>query len=149
MWESQSSCCPSIEIPHEPETQSRVNCQDRRVEPWRVLQEHPVETSHLPVVTRRYRLPDGHETDWDIFGSERAVAVVAITPRDQVVLARQYRPGPGRILDELRAATFIRERTSPTLPLERCSKRPALLAMCRLWAQRGRLLRAAPSDSPR
>jgi ADP-ribose pyrophosphatase len=67
----------------------------------RVLEEHPVETSYLPVVTRWYRLPDGRETDWDIFGSERAVAVVAITPHNHVVLARQYRPGPGCILDEL------------------------------------------------
>lgn len=71
------------------------------MQPWKVLTEHSVDTTHLPVVTRRYRLPDGQETEWDIFGGERAVAVVAITPHNQVVLAQQYRPGPGRILDEL------------------------------------------------
>jgi ADP-ribose pyrophosphatase len=53
------------------------------------------------VVARRYRLPDGTRAEWDIFGPERSVAVLAITPGGEVVLARQYRPGPDRILDEL------------------------------------------------
>jgi len=56
---------------------------------------------YLPVVHRRYALPDGTEAVWDIFGGAASVAIVAVTDDDEVVLARQFRPGPGRVLDEL------------------------------------------------
>lgn len=74
----------------------------RRVtEVWTLLQERPGSAGYLPIVTHRYRLPDGTEADWDIFGGGRCVAVVAITDADEVVLARQYRPGPAKVLDEI------------------------------------------------
>jgi len=68
---------------------------------WRLLGERPGSAGYLPIVARDYRLPDGTNATWDIFGYERSVAVVAITSGGEVVLARQYRPGPDRILDEL------------------------------------------------
>jgi ADP-ribose pyrophosphatase len=52
-------------------------------------------------VARDYRLPDDTTATWDVFGHERSVAVVAMTADDEIVLARQYRPGPDRVLDEL------------------------------------------------
>ena len=71
------------------------------IEPWTLLDEKPGSAGYLPVVARRYRLPDGTEAVWDIYGGDRVVAILAITPDRHVVLARQYRPGPDRILDEL------------------------------------------------
>ena len=71
------------------------------VETWTLIDEEPGSAGYLPIVNRRYRLPDGTRAEWDIFGSTQTVAVLAITPADSVVLARQYRPGPGCILDEL------------------------------------------------
>jgi ADP-ribose pyrophosphatase len=71
------------------------------IEAWRLLDERPGSAGYLPLVARDYRLPDGSTATWDIFGHERSVAVVAVTPGDEIVLARQYRPGPDRILDEL------------------------------------------------
>lgn len=71
------------------------------IERWTQLDEQPGPAGYLPVVARRYRLPDGTEAVWDIFGIERVVAVLAVTRDEHVVLARQYRPGPDRILDEL------------------------------------------------
>ena len=68
---------------------------------WDLIDEREGSAGYLMVVARRYQLPDGTRGEWDIFGPERSVAVLAITPDNQVVLARQYRPGPDRILDEL------------------------------------------------
>jgi ADP-ribose pyrophosphatase len=73
----------------------------RMVEAWKLLDEQPGSAGYLPVVNRRYRLPDGSRGEWDIFGPEQTVAVLAITADDEIVLARQYRPGPDCILDEL------------------------------------------------
>lgn len=71
------------------------------VEPWAILETSPGPAGYLPVEHRRYRLPDGSEAVWDIFGGPASVAILAITDEDEVVLTRQYRPGPGRVLDEL------------------------------------------------
>lgn len=71
------------------------------MEPWRLLSERAGTAGYLPLTVRRFELPDGAEVDWDIFGAEQTVAIVAITDDDLVVLARQFRAGPGRVLDEL------------------------------------------------
>lgn len=70
-------------------------------ERWKLLSELPGSGGYLPLRTRRYQLPDGGHAGWDIFGEERSVAVLAITVDEQIVLARQYRPGPDMVLDEL------------------------------------------------
>lgn len=68
---------------------------------WQQIDERPGSAGYLPVSTRTYRLPDGTTADWDVFGAPRTVAVLALTPDDEVVLARQFRPGPAAVLDEL------------------------------------------------
>jgi len=55
----------------------------------------------LKVHGRRYRYPDGREDVWDVLVGGATVAIFAVTEDNQVVLARQFRPGPGRILLEL------------------------------------------------
>lgn len=70
-------------------------------EPWELLDERTGTAGYLPVSVRRYRLPDKSIAEWDIFGRRRSVAVVALTPEHSVVLARQFRPGPGLVLSEL------------------------------------------------
>jgi ADP-ribose pyrophosphatase len=71
------------------------------VSKWKLIDERDGSAGFLRVVARRYALPDGTAGEWDIFGLDRTVAVVAITSDGYVVLARQYRPGPDIILDEL------------------------------------------------
>lgn len=70
---------------------------------WELLgqTEHRGPAGYLRILERRFRLPGGQETRWDILDSGDTVAVVAITQDDRVVLARQFRPGPMAILDEL------------------------------------------------
>jgi ADP-ribose pyrophosphatase len=46
-------------------------------------------------------MPDGQIADWDIIEGCAVVAVVAVTDTGRVILARMFRPGPGRILLEL------------------------------------------------
>jgi ADP-ribose pyrophosphatase len=73
------------------------------VEEWVVLAETTLTgpSGYMKLLTRQYALPDGRTSDWDLLDGGRTVAVLAITPDSQVVLARQFRPGPGRTLNEM------------------------------------------------
>ena len=68
---------------------------------WKLLNERPGPAGYLTVSTRTYGMPDDRESDWDVLVGSRTVAIVAITGDGDVVLARQFRPGPGRVLREL------------------------------------------------
>ncbi len=71
--------------------------------PWTLLDEteHRAPAGFLRMLVRRFRLPDGAVSTWDILASGDVVAVVAVTEDGAVVLARQFRPGPLTVLDEL------------------------------------------------
>lgn len=74
----------------------------RHAEPWQLLSERPRTDGWVPVVTRTYRMPDGSVSEWDVHDPAFAtVAVLALTPDGEVVLARQFRPGPSEVLWEL------------------------------------------------
>jgi ADP-ribose pyrophosphatase len=66
-------------------------------------QEHKERVGRRPVTEQSYRMPDGSRAVFTIIGDaqSRAAACVALTPRQTVVLAEQYRPGPGRLMMEL------------------------------------------------
>ncbi|WP_211244939.1 NUDIX hydrolase [Intrasporangium oryzae] len=68
---------------------------------WEVVSERPGPAGHLTVNTRTYAMPDDREAEWDILAGGRTVAVVAITTDGDIVLTRQFRPGPGKVLHEL------------------------------------------------
>jgi ADP-ribose pyrophosphatase len=71
------------------------------MEPWKLLSEGPGPGRYVTVRTREYMLPDGTRVERTVQVGRDSVAVVAITSENEVVLARQFRPGPGRMLDEL------------------------------------------------
>ena len=48
-----------------------------------------------------FRLPDGHEADFYLRNGQGSIACLALTKDNQVILVRQFRPGPKRILLEL------------------------------------------------
>lgn len=71
------------------------------IEPWLHVRSRAVSTGFLPLTVETYQMPDGSEAEWDIFGVPNTVGVLALTSELEVVLARQFRPGPGVVLDEL------------------------------------------------
>lgn len=71
------------------------------MQPWRLIDQRPGPVGYMTVVARNYELPDGREAEWDILIGADSIAVLALTSANEVVLVRQYRPGPQRILDEL------------------------------------------------
>ena len=73
----------------------------RQVVPWELLSERPRTDGWLPITTRTYRMPDGSVSDWDIHQGLRTVAVLALTEDGDVVLARQFRPGPSAVVLDL------------------------------------------------
>jgi len=69
---------------------------------WELLSEETAYRRRFHVVSRRYRLPSGVESDFDILVAPEVVSVLCLTEGDgHVVLARQYRPGPAGWIDEL------------------------------------------------
>jgi ADP-ribose pyrophosphatase len=76
-----------------------VNPQDLA---WERLSSETVLSHHGRGVDRtRFRLPDGQVADYYLKSEPDVVAVLALTGRDEVILTRQFRPGPGEILYEL------------------------------------------------
>ncbi|WP_437768782.1 NUDIX hydrolase [Sorangium sp. So ce281] len=69
---------------------------------WKALERRVVQHSpwrRIEDVT--FELPDGQVRTFSLKKEGRVVAVLAISREKKVILARQYRPGPDRILDEL------------------------------------------------
>lgn len=69
---------------------------------WKKLSEKVEKVGYRTVLHKKFELPDGTNIDFTTIGdrSENA-AVIALTQENRVVIARQYRPGPEKILDEL------------------------------------------------
>jgi ADP-ribose pyrophosphatase len=75
--------------------------QTRPMDDWQITSQRPGSAGYINVVTREYARPDGTTATWDIVEDADAAAVLAFTPGGDVVLVRQFRPGPGLVLDEL------------------------------------------------
>jgi ADP-ribose pyrophosphatase len=71
---------------------------------WELIStERQGQAGRRAIVAKTFRMPDGSQTVFTVTGdaSSRAVACVAVTPRQTAVLAEQYRPGPERLMTEL------------------------------------------------
>src|SRR5438477_12047388 len=68
---------------------------------WKRLKEEFFRFGYRRLVKRTYKLPDGRTTDFDVVDGGRVVCILALTGTNQVVLAKQYRPGPEIVLLEL------------------------------------------------
>lgn len=68
---------------------------------WELLSEEVLLATRRHVVRRRYRFPDGSEGDFEVLTGPQVASVLCLTADQHVVLARQYRPGPGDWLAEI------------------------------------------------
>ncbi|MEV6286298.1 NUDIX hydrolase [Kribbella sp. NPDC051770] len=75
--------------------------------PWELLSEKTVYDGFLTVNSRRYRLPNGREADWDVFGPRQTagvaggITVLPLTPEGRVVAIRLFRAGPDQVVTNL------------------------------------------------
>ena len=73
------------------------------MEPWRKLDQHVVYSRYRRVVSKRFVQPGGNVVEYETKDEDDLVTVLALTPSREVVLVRQFRPGPEAVLLELPA----------------------------------------------
>jgi ADP-ribose pyrophosphatase len=71
------------------------------VEPWRKLGERVVYDRFRRITSRTFELAGGETEEFEVIDLYDSVAVLALTPASEVVLVREFRPGPEQILLEL------------------------------------------------
>jgi ADP-ribose pyrophosphatase len=74
------------------------------VQPWKRIEPTNVfKAGYRTMVEKHFRLPSGLEVDRTIMNEDSwaAVCAIALTTDNQVILARQFRPGPERTMNDL------------------------------------------------
>lgn len=69
---------------------------------------------HRTVVTKMFVLPNGQAYDFQTYDNEgrEYAGVIALTPDKKVIIARQFRPGPEMVMDEIPGG-FVDEGEEP------------------------------------
>ncbi len=75
--------------------------KDVSIRKWQNLDERVVYDGYRKVVRRQYLTQANKAVDFDLIQERDACCILAITLDQQIILARQFRPGPGQILNEL------------------------------------------------
>lgn len=69
---------------------------------WELIWDEVLPTpGRRKILRRTYRLPDGSVEDFDIKLEPHIVTIFALTEAGNVLVAQQFRPGPGKVLYEL------------------------------------------------
>lgn len=68
---------------------------------WKEISDEVVYNGYRKILRRVFELNGGERLDFDLVKEGRAVCVLAVTSENQIVLARQFRPGQGKFLTEL------------------------------------------------
>ncbi len=68
---------------------------------WKKMSETPLRVGYRRLLTRHFEMPDGRIEEFTIKDEQPAVCILALTADQQVILAKQFRPGPEKILLEL------------------------------------------------
>ncbi|MFA5961106.1 MAG: NUDIX hydrolase [Parcubacteria group bacterium] len=90
-----------------------------KIEEWEELSREIVFQKYSRKIEKViFRLTNGKEKDFYIKKEGPAVGILAITKDEQVILVKQYRPGPGKILDELPGG-YVDSGESPKQAAER------------------------------
>jgi ADP-ribose pyrophosphatase len=68
---------------------------------WKKIKERKVKVGYRTIVISTFRLPDGKIKDFHLIRFGKSVCTLALTPDKKVILVRQFRPGPQRIVSEI------------------------------------------------
>jgi ADP-ribose pyrophosphatase len=83
------------------------------VVPWKRIETRLYEHSpYRKIEDVLFELPDGR---WEWYALKKegtVVGVLALTTDQQVILARQFRPGPNQVVDELPGGGIVRNETA-------------------------------------
>lgn len=72
------------------------------VDEWEEIRREPGRSLYGRSVDKVwFKLPDGKEVDFALFSGGKSVACLALTKNNEVILVRQFRPGPREVLNEL------------------------------------------------
>jgi ADP-ribose pyrophosphatase len=78
---------------------------------WHRLEEEPVYNGYRRIVLRRFALPNGKRGEFEIWVEGDTVAMLALNPLREVILVRQFRPGPEALLLELPGGLIEKHQT--------------------------------------
>lgn len=84
------------------------------ITPWKKLKEEPFSAGWRKLVKKTFQMPDGKISDFDVKAENQAVCVLALTTDKQVILAKQFRPGPEQILLEMPGGVIDKNETAET-----------------------------------
>ena len=68
---------------------------------WKKLDEHSYKAGYKRFLKKAFSLPNGEHRDIDIKDEGKTVCIFAMTTTGSILMTRQYRPGPEKILTEL------------------------------------------------
>lgn len=73
------------------------------MERWNKVSQSDQKVGYKTITTKVFKMPNGNSSEWTTYGKtgEQSAAVLALTKDNLVVLARQFRPGPEIVMDEL------------------------------------------------
>lgn len=90
-----------------------------KVENWEEISRENIFSKYKRGIEKRvYRLPHGGEADFYLNSGNDSIACLALTKDKRVILVRQFRPGPAKILLELPGGGFEGTET-PEQAMER------------------------------
>jgi hypothetical protein len=121
------------------------------MEPWRKLDEHVVYSRYRRVVSKRFVQPGGKVVEYEIKDEDDMVAVLAVTPAREIVLVRQFRPGPEAVLLDLPAGVIEADVAPRRQPQANCSRKPVTAAGSNRperCSRRGTRIASSTSSSP-
>lgn len=73
-----------------------------KIEPWKEISREQIFKKYSRRIDKViYELPSGEQTDFYIKEEGECCVVFALTSENQVILARQFRQGPNKILNEI------------------------------------------------
>lgn len=90
-----------------------------KVENWEEISHEEIFKKYGRGIEKRvYRLPHGKEADFYLKTEPQSICCLALTKDNQVILAKQFRPGPAKILLELPGG-LLESNESPEQAMER------------------------------
>jgi ADP-ribose pyrophosphatase len=85
---------------------------------WEKISEEKYRAGHRRILRRVFRLPNRTEDTFDIHDEGRSVSILALTADQHVLIAKQYRPGPEKVVLDLPCG-MIEKGESPLIAAKR------------------------------